>query len=61
MNYDPNSRARQKILREAANYRTLRSIYGKDGLERIELVNGLPKTENDWLDIRFLEDLAIAH
>jgi hypothetical protein len=55
---------RQQILREAANYRTLRSIYGKDGLERIELVNGLPKTDDDFVG-RFLEylapDLAPAH
>jgi hypothetical protein len=34
-----------KILREAARYRTLRSIYGDDGLYRIEIANGLPKID----------------
>jgi hypothetical protein len=47
MNYDPNSPARQKIFREAARYRTLRSIYGKEGLERIEIANGLASIETD--------------
>jgi hypothetical protein len=58
---DRNHPRFQQILLEAARYRTLRSIYGKDGLERIELVNGLPKTESDEFDTRFLEDLATAH
>lgn len=59
---DPTKHWRfQRILLEAANYRTLRAIYGRDGIERIELANGLPKTESNGLDIRFLEDLAIAH
>jgi hypothetical protein len=46
MTFDVNSPALQKILRQAAWYRTLVSIYGKEGLERIEMVNGLPQIEN---------------
>jgi hypothetical protein len=50
-----------KILREAARYRTLRSIYGDDGLYRIETANGLPKIETGTSDTRFLDELVPVH
>jgi hypothetical protein len=55
---DRNHPRFQQILLEAARYRTLRSIYGKDGLERIETANGLAKIENDRPTFDWIECLS---
>jgi hypothetical protein len=46
----------QLILRDAISYRVLRMSKDWQRYRR-----GLPKTESDEIDIRFLEDLAPAH
>jgi hypothetical protein len=51
---DTNHWGYQQILREAIQYRILRRMIEAPRTR----VNGLPKTESDELDPRFLEALA---